>query len=72
MPLFCQTPAIEAADKALEIAKRNTTNAVPYATALRDMWQAYHNYLVAEKVGTPDTLSIPLLNQEAAYRVTSG
>jgi CHAT domain-containing protein len=69
-PLFCQTPAIEAADKALEIAKRDTTNALPYATSIRDIWQAYHNYLVAEKVGTPDTLSVLLINQDAAYRLS--
>ncbi len=69
-PVFAQNPTIEAADKALERAKRDTTNAVPYATALRDMWQAYHNYLVAGKTETPDTLSVLLLNQEAVYQLS--
>ncbi len=67
-PIFSQNSTIEAADKALEIAKRDTTNAVPYATALRELWQAYRQYLVAGKADTPDTLSVLLLNQDAVYQ----
>ena len=69
-PVFSQNLTIEAADKALESAKHDTTNAVPYATALRDLWQAYRQYLVAGKTETPDTLSVLLLNQEAVYQAS--
>ena len=69
-PFFAQTPAIEAADKALDIAKKDKTNVVSYATALRDVWQAYRDFIVAEKVGTSDTLNIFLLTQDTAYRLS--
>jgi CHAT domain-containing protein len=67
-PVFAQNPAIEAADKVLEIAKRDTTNAVPYATALRDSWQAYHNYIVAEKTAIEDSIDLVLIQKEEKYR----
>lgn len=67
-PLFCQTSAIEAAAKALEIAKRDSLNTPQYAAALRDLWLAYRAYIWTEKQAVPDTLKINLVRSDSAYR----
>ena len=68
--VFSQTPQIDAAEKALDFAKRDSTNTPQYATALREVWQAYRTFLMSERDSVQGKVELRLVTHDSAFRVS--